>query len=68
MLAFEWVKLRSLRSDYVTLLAASAATLGITVVVAHAVASAPAHGGGAPFPPLTASFLAYASSWARAYC
>jgi ABC-2 type transport system permease protein len=58
--AFEWVKLRSIRSNYVTALVATVVTLAATVVVAHALASTPAHQPAAPFTPLTASFLAYA--------
>jgi ABC-2 type transport system permease protein len=57
VLAFEWVKLRSVRSNQVTLLIAAAATIGVTAVVARTLASAPA------LPPggaITASFLGYA--------
>jgi ABC-2 type transport system permease protein len=59
VLAFEWIKLRSIRSNYVTALVATVVTLGATVIVAHALASSPAHQP-APFTPLTESFLAYA--------
>lgn len=59
-LAFEWLKLRSVRSNSVTLLVAAVVTLGATVVVAHAISAVHAHVGPDPFTPLTASFLAYA--------
>ncbi len=42
VLAFEWVKLRSVRSNYMTLLIAAIATLGSTAVVARAMAAAAA--------------------------
>jgi ABC-2 type transport system permease protein len=59
VLAFEWVKLRSVRSNYVTLLIAAMATIGATAVVAQTIASTRAA------PPavingLTVSFLGYA--------
>jgi ABC-2 type transport system permease protein len=59
VLGFEWVKLRSVRSNYVTLLIAAAATIGSTAVVARTVASAatPPPGG---MTALTVSFLGYA--------
>lgn len=60
VLSSEWTKLRSVRSYLWTLLAAAAVTLGITAVVAQAVASAPRAAGGGPFTPLLASFLGYA--------
>ena len=60
VLAFEWTKLRSVRSNYVTLLIAAVATIGSTVVVAHALASTPALPPGGPITALTASFLGYA--------
>jgi ABC-2 type transport system permease protein len=59
-LAFEWIKLQSIRSNHVTVVVASAVTIGATVVAAHALAAAPAHRSGGPIPPLLASFLAYA--------
>ena len=37
VLAFEWTKLRSVRSNYVTLIIAAMATIGSTALVAHAV-------------------------------
>lgn len=59
VVACEWAKLRSIRSNYITLLIAAAVTIGATTIVAHALGSAPG-----PLPgglsPLTASFLAYA--------
>jgi ABC-type transport system involved in multi-copper enzyme maturation permease subunit len=57
--AFEWTKLQSVRSNRWTLIAAVIVTLGITVVVAMSVASAPGPRP-APLDPLTASFLGYA--------
>ena len=60
VLASEWTKLRSARSNYLTLLIAAAVTIGATVVVAHAIAST--HGPPPPGPinALTGSFLAFA--------
>ncbi len=59
LVAFEWTKLRSVRSTYITLLIAAAVTIGGSVIVAHAFASA--HGPPpAGFSALVASFLAYA--------
>jgi ABC-2 type transport system permease protein len=55
VLAFEWTKLRSVRSNYWTLLIAAAVTLGITAIVAQSIASAP----GGPLDPLASSFLGY---------
>jgi ABC-2 type transport system permease protein len=60
VLAFEWTKLRSVRSNYVTLLIAAVATIGSTVVVAHGLASRPTLPPGGPITALTASFLGYA--------
>jgi len=57
VLAFEWTKLRSVRSNYRTLLIAAVATLGVTAIVAQAIAPAPPPGG--PINPLTSSFLGY---------
>jgi ABC-2 type transport system permease protein len=59
VVAFEWTKLRSVRSHYITLLIAAVVTIGTSAIVAHAIASVPKS------PPtglsaLTASFLAYA--------
>jgi hypothetical protein len=59
VIAFEWTKLRSIRSNYITLLIAAVVTIGGTAVVAHAVASVPKPPAGG-FSALTASFLAYA--------
>ena len=39
VLAFEWTKLRSIRSNYWTLLIAAMVTLGVTAIVAQAIAS-----------------------------
>jgi hypothetical protein len=59
-LAFEWTKLRSVRSNYWTLLIAATVTLGLTGIVAKGFASAPANGQPNPIDPLASSFLAYA--------
>lgn len=58
-IAFEWTKLRSVRSNRWTLLSAVVVTLGATAVVAEGFAAAPA-GHRAPIDPLAGSFLAYA--------
>lgn len=60
VLGFEWTKLRSVRSNYVTLLIAAMATIGSTAVVAHTFASSPAAPPGGTITPLTVSFLGYA--------
>jgi ABC-2 type transport system permease protein len=60
VLAFEWIKLRSVRSNCVTLLVAAMATIGSTVVVSYAIASAPTPPPGGTFTALTVSFLGYA--------
>jgi ABC-2 type transport system permease protein len=60
VLVFEWVKLRSVRSNYVTLLIAAIVTIGITVVVAHTFASTRASLPGGANTALTTSFLGYA--------
>jgi ABC-2 type transport system permease protein len=60
VLAFEWTKLRSVRSNYWTLLIAAVVTLGVTGIVAQSTASAPAPPPGGPVNPLTSSFLGYA--------
>jgi ABC-2 type transport system permease protein len=60
VLAFEWTKLRSVRSNYVTALIAAVATIGSTAVIAHTVASTPAPPPGGTIPALTTSFLGYA--------
>jgi ABC-2 type transport system permease protein len=57
--AFEWTKLRSVRSHYITLLIAAAVTIGASLIVAHAIASVP-KSPPTGFSSLTASFLAYA--------
>jgi ABC-2 type transport system permease protein len=59
VLAFEWVKLRSVRSNYWTLLIAAVVTLGVTAIVAQSMASAPAPPPGGPVNALTSSFLGY---------
>ena len=60
VLASEWTKIRSVRSNYWTLLIAAAATIGSTALVAHVMASTPPSAPGNPFTPLTASFAGYA--------
>jgi ABC-2 type transport system permease protein len=59
MLAFEWTKLRSVRSNYWTLLIAAIVTLGVTAIVAQSMASAPAPPPGGPVNALTSSFLGF---------
>jgi ABC-2 type transport system permease protein len=59
VIAFEWTKLRSVRSNYWTLLIAAVVTLGVTAIVAQATASAPAPPRGGSMNPLTSSFLGY---------
>ncbi len=59
VLAFEWTKLRSVRSNAWTLLAAAAVTIGSTAIVAQAIA-APKSPPTGVVTPLTASFLGYA--------
>jgi hypothetical protein len=58
-LAFEWTKLRSVRSNRWTLTIAVVVTLVVTAIVAGGIASAPA-GKHAPFDSLAASFLGFA--------
>jgi hypothetical protein len=61
VLASEWTKLRSLRSNRLTLAIAAVVTLGLTAVVTEGFASGPASGpGAAPVDALATSFLAYA--------
>jgi ABC-2 type transport system permease protein len=60
VLTFEWTKLRSIRSNYWTLLIAATVTLGVTAIVAQSLASAPVPPSGTPIDPLTSSFLGYA--------
>ena len=59
VIAFEWTKLRSVRSNYISLLIAAAVTIGASAIVARAVASGPQPPPGG-FSSLTVSFLAYA--------
>ena len=59
VLAFEWTKLRSVRSTSITLLIAAVVTIGATAIVAHGVAAAPKYPPGG-FSALSVSFLAYA--------
>jgi ABC-2 type transport system permease protein len=61
VIAREWTKLRSLRSNRWTLAVAAVVTLGLTAVVALGVSSGPASGpDGPPVDALSSSFLAYA--------
>jgi ABC-type transport system involved in multi-copper enzyme maturation permease subunit len=60
VLAFEWTKVRSVRSNAWTLLAASAVTIGSTAIVAQAIGAAPKAPPASVVTPLTASFLGYA--------
>ena len=61
VLACEWTKLRSLRSNRWTLAVAAVVTLALTTVVAQAFAASPAGGKhGAVMDRLATSFLAYA--------
>ncbi len=60
VLAFEWTKLRSIRSNYWTLTIAAVVSVCITVLVVHAIGASPATPTTAPFDSLTISFLAYA--------
>jgi ABC-2 type transport system permease protein len=60
VLAFEWVKLRSVRSNYVTLLIAAIATIGSTALVARAITAAAVPPPGGTITALSASFLGYA--------
>jgi ABC-2 type transport system permease protein len=59
VLAFEWTKLRSVRSNYWTLLIAAVVTMAVTAIVAQSIASAPASPPGGSMNPLTSSFLGY---------
>jgi len=60
-LAFEWTKLRSIRSNYWTLLIAAAASIGITLIVGHTVGATSAGPPPGPLDPLVVSFLGYAA-------
>ncbi len=60
VLGFEWVKLRSVRSNYVTLLAAAIATIGSTAVVARTMAVTATPPPAGIITALSASFLGYA--------
>lgn len=59
VLAFEWTKLRSVRSNYWTLLIVAVVTLGVTAIVAQSIASAPAPPPGGSMNSLSSSFLGY---------
>jgi ABC-2 type transport system permease protein len=60
VVAFEWVKLRSVRSNYVTLLVAAIATIGSTALAARAIAAAAAPPAAGALTALSVSFLGYA--------
>jgi ABC-2 type transport system permease protein len=60
VIASEWIKLRSVRSNYLTLLVASLVTVGGTFLVATALTAGRHSPLGGPISALTASFLAYA--------
>ena len=60
VLGFEWIKLRSVRSNGWTVLIAAVVTIGITAIVAHSFAAAPGPPPGGLMTPLTESFLGYA--------
>ena len=60
VLTFEWTKLRSVRSNSLTLLIVAVVTIGVTAVVAHTFAVTPGPAHGEPMSPLTESFLGYA--------
>jgi ABC-2 type transport system permease protein len=57
--AFEWIKLRSVRSNSITVLVAVAVTIAFSAVVARTFASVPKLPPGG-FPALNGTFLAYA--------
>ncbi len=57
VLAFEWTKLRSVRSTQLTVLISAVVTLGITAIVGATLSTARA---GGPLDPLVSSFLGYA--------
>ena len=59
-LGFEWIKLRSVRSNGWTVLVAALVTIGLTAIIAHSFAAAPGPPPGGPMTPLTESFLGYA--------
>ncbi len=58
VLAFEWTKLRSVRSNYLTLIIAAAVTLVVSVIVGRAFAQVP-NRTNSPVDPLASSFLGY---------
>src|SRR5262245_39514479 len=60
VLSFEWIKLRSVRSNGWTVLIAAVVTLGITAIIAPSFATAPGPPPGGLMTPLTESFLGYA--------
>jgi hypothetical protein len=51
VLAFEWTKLRSVRSNYWTLLIAAVVTLGVTAIVAQSVTIRPGSAARRPDEP-----------------
>jgi ABC-2 type transport system permease protein len=58
--AAEWTKLRSIRSNFWTLLAACVLTIGGTVLIASTLSAVPHSPFSGPFTALTASYVAYA--------
>jgi ABC-2 type transport system permease protein len=60
VLTFEWTKIRSIRSNYWTLLIAATATLAVTALVAHGFGTVRAPRTGSPIDTLASSFLGYA--------
>jgi ABC-2 type transport system permease protein len=60
VLGFEWIKLRSVRSNGWIVLIAAVVTIGITAIVAHSFAAAPGPPPGGLMTPLAESFLGYA--------
>lgn len=57
VLASEWIKFRSVRSTYVTLLIAAVTATGLSALVAFALSSAPVEAGGPRLDPLSPGFL-----------
>jgi ABC-2 type transport system permease protein len=57
VLAFEWIKFRSVRSMYLTLVIASVTAIGLSALVAFAFSAAPAKAGGPRLDPVSPGFL-----------
>lgn len=60
VISSEWIKIRSVRSNYWTLSIAALATIGITAIVARGIAAAQKTPAPSPITPLIQSFLGYA--------